>query len=153
MAWTNSKVFAFYVLGIGTNTRKLSTDTYSCALFKTTVVPTNKYGTATKAKTEYEGTGSTWSATNQSSGTGYTAGGKALTSVTWTQATNVLHFKAANLTWTTVTVTAYGDLVYDTTTGHTNSGLCYNYFGGQFTSSGGTFTVTWSATGIFKVTC
>lgn len=156
MAWSNSKVFAYAVLEVGTNAHKLSTDAVKCALFKTTVAPTNKYAAATKTKTRYAGTTSTWSTANESSGTGYTAGGKALASVTWGQVTNVLHYKAATITWTTVTVTAYGDLVYDTTSTITikkTYGLCYNYFGGQFTSTAGTFTVTWSATGIFKVTC
>lgn len=156
MAWSNSKAFAYYMLELGTNAHKLSTDSFKVALFKTGVTPTNEYAAATKTKTRYEGTTATWSSTNQSSGTGYTAGGKALATVAWTQATATLKFTAANLSWTTVTTTSYGALVYDTTSTITTKktyGLCYNYFGGQFTSTAGTFTVAWSATGILSVAC
>jgi hypothetical protein len=153
MAWSNSKGFAFFQWGLGRASYKVGNtpDTFKVSLFGNSVVPTNKYGTATKTKTKYHGTGGTFSTTNGAGGaTGKVA--KTLASVTWTQVTNVLHFKAANVTWTTATITtAYGDLVYDSS--HTTYGVCYNYFGGAFTSTAGTFTISWNTTGIYKVTC
>lgn len=151
MAFATSKVFALGVLDVGKNVTKWSTDTFKVSLFGNSVAPTNKYPTATKTKTKYHGTTSTWSTAHGAGGTtGKVA--KSLSSVTWKQTTNVLHFKAANVTWTTATITtAYGDLVYDNS--HTTLGLAYNYFGGAYTATSGTFTISWSATGVFKITC
>jgi hypothetical protein len=153
---STSKAFAFYVFKLGGGARILTSDTFKVALFKNTVSPTNKFGTATKTKTKYAGTGSTWSTANEVSGTGYTAGGKTVTSPTWTQTTANLKFTSAtNPSWTSATITSFGALVYDTTT-HTsqvNMGLCYLSFGGQQKVTAGTFTVTWNSTGIVKFAC
>jgi hypothetical protein len=46
-------------------------------------------------------------------------------------------------------------LVYDATiTAGTvaKQGLCFNYFGGTQSVTGGTFTIVWDATGVFKFT-
>ena len=151
---TASKVMARYVLGLGQNNRKTSTDAYKMALYKNTGTPTNKVSTYTLSK--YNGTSSAWVTANEVSGTGYTAGGKALASVTWTQSTNKLKFTSANVTWTSTTVaTAYGAFVYDTTAGATwvTTGIAYLSFGGANSVTAGTFTVSISATGIALVTC
>jgi hypothetical protein len=51
---------------------------------------------------------------------------------------------------------AYGCFIYDDTiTAGTvaDQGLCYNYFGGSAQGvTGGTFTVVFDATGVFKIT-
>ena len=145
-----SKVFAFFVWEMGKGLRK-TTNTFKVSLFGNSVVPTNKYATATKAKTAYHGTTSTWSTAHGAGGTtGKVA--KTLATIAWTQATAVLKFTAANVSWTSATITtAYGCLVYDST--ETTYGVSYNSFGGAFTATAGTFAVTWSATGIYKVTC
>lgn len=145
-----SKIFAHTMLLLGENTIKLSADAFKFALFGNTVIPSNTV--TTTAKSEYAGTTSTWSTAHEASGTGYTAGGKAVTSPTWTQtAANLKFTSATNPSWSAASFTAYGGLVYDTT--HANKGLCYLSFGGAQTVTAGTFTVTWSATGILKLAC
>jgi hypothetical protein len=44
--------------------------------------------------------------------------------------------------------------VYDDTiaTPVANQGLCYNYFGGTQSVTGGLFTIVWNASGILAVT-
>ena len=86
---------------------------------------------------------------NENSGTGYTTGGSALTGVSLAQASNVVTFSAANITWSSATVTGYGDLVYDTTA--SSVGLCFNYFGGVQSVTTGTFTLSWPS-GVATVT-
>ena len=106
----------------------------------------------TAALTEYNGAASQWVTANESSGTGYTAGGTAVTPVTWTQSSNVVTFTSSGSPqWTGATITAYGCLVYDTTVN--NEGLSFNYFGGQQVTTVGTFTISWNASGIATFTC
>ena len=79
-----------------------------------------------------------------SSGSAYTAGGKALTSVTPTldSSTAVCDFAASS--WTSASVTANGCLIYnDTATG--DPAVCAVAFGGDKTVSSGTFTVQFPA--------
>ena len=150
MAWSNSKVFAFSVLTVGQNGVKYSTDAYKVALYGNSGTPDNTVTTA--VLTEYNGAASQWVTGNEASGTGYTAGGVAVSSPSWTQATNVVTFTSAGTPqWTTASFTAYGGLVYDTT--NANQGLCYNYFGGAQTVTAGTFTINWNASGIATFTC
>jgi hypothetical protein len=56
----------------------------------------------------------------------------------------------------TVTITnAYGCFVYDDTiTAGTvaDQGVCFNYFGGAQSVTSGTFTIVWSASGLFQIT-
>lgn len=94
--------------------------------------------------------------TNEVTGTGYTAGGATLGSVTWgyTSGTNTWTFDAADTTWTTSTITAAKAVVYDSTPGSdaTNPLACWVDFDGNYSSSGGTFQITWNASGIFSIT-
>ncbi len=158
MAFGNtSKAFAYAVLVIGEQKIKIAgttPNTFKFALFGNTVVPANTV--TTKALSSYTGTTSTWSTAHEVSGTGYTAGGKTISSPTWTQTTTHLVWTSAtNLSWTASSFTAYGGLVYDSTTGTTtlDQGLCYLSFGGAQTVTSGTFTVAWSATGILRFNC
>lgn len=137
----------------------VATDTVNCALFGNTGTPDKL---AAVASTGYN-TGQ-WVTGNEVSGTGYTAGGVALTSKTYgidATATNAVAFHAANPSWTGATITAYGDLCYDSsiTAGTVaKQGICFHSFGGSAQSvSGGTFTVSWYATGyssgtVFSIT-
>src|SRR3954449_3156505 len=85
------------------------------------------------------------SVTNEITGTGYTAGGVALTTVTvgYTGATNVLKFDADDASWTTATITARYAVVYDATPGTdaTRPLICYVNFGADVTSTASTFTI------------
>lgn len=151
MAWSASKVFAYAVLQAGSKALNFTSDSYKVALYSSnTMTPDNTVTTA--VLTEYAGAASQWVTGNEVSGTGYAAGGVAVSSPTWTQSTNVLTFTSAGTPqWTSASFTAYGDLVYDTTV--SSEGLCYNYFGGSQTVTSGTFTINWNASGIATFTC
>jgi hypothetical protein len=127
----------------------LTTDTVNCALFGNGGTP-NK--TDTLANTGYN-TGQ-WTTGNEVSGTGYTAAGQALTSITYgidATLTSALAYHAANPSWTGASFTAYGDLVYDNSiSGGTvaKQGICFHSYGGSAqTIGGGTFTIAWYSTG------
>lgn len=81
-----------------------------------------------------------YSATNETSGTNYTAGGNTLTvSVTPTNTGNVAFLSFANTTWTTATITAAGAIIYNNT--KANAAVCVLNFGGDKTSTAGNFSV------------
>lgn len=98
-----------------------------------------------------------WVTANEvTSGTDWVAGGRAVASAAVSVSAGVLTYTAANLTSAaTATITAYGILVYDSTiTGGTvaKQGICFNSFGGVQTVTSGTFSVNFSASGIFTFT-
>lgn len=81
-----------------------------------------------------------YSATNETSGTGYTAGGNTLSvSVVPTNTGNVAYLSFSNTTWTTATITAAGALIYNTSLA--NAAVCVLNFGGDKTSTAGNFSV------------
>ena len=92
----------------------------------------------------------------QVSGTGYTSGGATLASKTnaYTNATNVTTFDAADVSWTTSTITARYAVIYDDTpaTAATKPLIGYVDFGSDQSSSAGTFSIVWDAAGIFTTT-
>ena len=92
--------------------------------------------------------------TNEVSGTGYTAGGAELASKTVTVDTTDDEgvFDAADLTWSTSTITARGAVLYKSTGASTTSPLiCYFDFGSDQTSSAGNFAISWSSEGILNL--
>lgn len=93
------------------------------------------------------------SITNEVTGTGYTAGGATLGSPTATKSSLVVSLDAADTSWTTSTITARYAVIYkDTGSAATSPVLGYVDFGADATSTAGTFTITWDATGIFVYT-
>ena len=95
------------------------------------------------------------SLTNEvASGNGYTTGGNALDSVTWTKATTTVTLDAANEAWTSATFTAAYAAIYDdtVTTPTADPLVCLFDFGGSKTVSAGTFTLQFDASnGILKL--
>jgi hypothetical protein len=95
------------------------------------------------------------SITNEVAGTGYTAGGVTLgsKSISVDTASNETRFVAGNVQWTTATFTARYAVIYeDTGTAGTSSLLGYVDFGVDTSVSAGTFSITWDATGVLKIT-
>jgi len=87
---------------------------------------------------------------NEVSGTGYTAGGKALTGVTWTQTDGTLTFDADDVAWTGATFTARYMVIYDDTA--TNDEMvCVMDFGSNQTVTASTFTYSFHASGIITI--
>ena len=92
--------------------------------------------------------------TNEVVGTGYTAGGQALTTkaVTIDDTDNEGVFDADDVTWSTSTITARGAVVYyDSTVAATSLLICYLDFGSDQTSTAGDFTIAWNAEGILNL--
>jgi hypothetical protein len=81
-----------------------------------------------------------YSATNEVSGTGYVAGGQALTTVAPTSSGTTAFLDFNDETWTSSTITARGALIYnDTQAG--DPAVAVLDFGGDKTSTAGDFTV------------
>jgi len=85
-----------------------------------------------------------------SSGTAYTAGGKALTNQGVTLSSTTAYTDFADVSWTSASFTANGAMIYNTTTdggSGTTDAVCVIAFGGDKTVSSGTFTVQFPAAG------
>ena len=83
-----------------------------------------------------------------SSGTAYTAGGKALTNQGVTLDSTTAYTDFADVSWTSASFTANGAMIYNTTTdggSGTTDAVCVIAFGGDKTVSSGTFTVQFPA--------
>jgi hypothetical protein len=105
-----------------------TTDTFKIALYTSSA-------TLSAATTAY-------SATNEVSGTGYTAGGETLTvtggSVSTSGTTAYVDF--SDVTWSTATITARGALIYNSS--QANKAVAVLDFGSDKTSTAGDFVVT-----------
>lgn len=89
--------------------------------------------------------------TNEMTGTGYSAGGVTLGSVTWTRASGTVTFDAADVVITGLTGTFKYGVIYDNTSSNKDI-LAYIDFDttpGSITVSGTTLTITFDAAGIF----
>ncbi len=80
-----------------------------------------------------------YTATNEASGTNYTAKGAALTNVTPVTSGTTAIVDFADLTFGTATITARGALIFNTSA--SDKAVCALDFGGDKTSSAGNFTV------------
>ena len=91
--------------------------------------------------------------TNEVTGTGYTAGGELLTTTEITLSGGVLTFDAADVAWTTSTIAnAMAGVLKTTVSGSaTDQLILLSDFVTPASSSGGTFTIQWSASGIATV--
>ena len=80
-----------------------------------------------------------YSTSNEVSGTGYTAAGAALTSVSPTTSGTTAFCDFADLTFSSSTITANGALIYNDT--QSDKAVCTLAFGGDKTSTAGDFTI------------
>lgn len=81
-----------------------------------------------------------YSATNEVSGTGYTAAGEALTNVTPTTSGTTAYTDFADVTWSSATITANGALIYNDDHA-SDAAVAVLAFGGDKTSTNGDFTI------------
>ena len=111
-----------------------SSDTYNLAMF-------TSVATLGASTTNY-------ASANEVSSSGYTAGGKALVNQGVKVSSGVAITSYADLSFTGVTLTARGALIYNTTTdGGTNTtdAVAVLDFGGDKTATSGTFTIQFPA--------
>ena len=80
-----------------------------------------------------------YTTSNEVSGTGYTAAGAALTSVTPTTSGTTELCDFSDLTFSSSTITANGALIYNDT--QSDKAVCTLAFGGDKTSTAGDFTI------------
>jgi hypothetical protein len=93
-------------------------------------------------------------ASNEITGTGYTAGGVTLAgkSTSYDPTSNETRLIAGNAIWSSATFTAAIAVVYkDTGVTTTSPLLGWVDFGGNETVTSGTFTIQWDATGVLKI--
>jgi|TARA_Y100000385_G_C12912117_1_gene558802 hypothetical protein len=85
-----------------------------------------------------------YSSSNEASGTGYSAGGAALTNVTPTTSSTTALTDFVDVTWSSSSVTARGAVIYNssTTGGSANRAVLVLNFGSDKSSSSGDFTIT-----------
>ena len=81
-----------------------------------------------------------YTSSNEVSGTGYTAKGALLTSVTPTTSGTTAFTDFNDLTFSTATITARGALIYNEA-GSSDQSVCVLDFGGDKTSTAGDFTI------------
>jgi VCBS repeat-containing protein len=84
-----------------------------------------------------------YSATNEASGTNYSAGGSALTNVTPTSSGTTAFTDFADLTFSNVTITANGALIYNFSA--SNKAVAVLAFGADKTATAGNFTIVFPA--------
>lgn len=158
MAWATSDVFRIWFQHQMDRTAafNLDTDTFNAALYNNSITPDQDVATA--ALSSYNGAASQWVVANEvTGGVGqWDAGGEAIANPTVNAGTaGVVFWDGDNVaSGATATIAnAWGCLVYDTTAGGTaNRGICFNYFGGANSVTNGTFTINWSANGIWRAT-
>lgn len=80
-----------------------------------------------------------YSATNEVSGTGYSAGGETLTSVSPTTSGTTAYVDFADVTWANSTITANGALIYNANS--SNAAVVTLAFGSDKSSSNGDFVI------------
>lgn len=80
-----------------------------------------------------------YSATDEVTGTGYTAGGNTLTSVSPTTSGTTAYVDFADTTWANSTITANGALIYNANS--SNASCVVLAFGSDKSSSNGDFTI------------
>jgi hypothetical protein len=156
MAFTESKIFRAFLADVLDNTTAmdLGADTFKAALYNNTTSPDQDVTSANSAYAVDQ-----WVVGNEvDDGTNWDTGGEPLTSTDLNSGTaGVVFFDAADTPQggaSTTLANVYGCLVYDDTitTPVADQGVCFNYFGGVQSVTGGDFTIVWNANGIFRFT-
>jgi hypothetical protein len=109
----------------------LDTDSLKIALIKAT--PSGTYGAATTNYSDVTG------ASDEASGTNYTAGGQVLDGATITLSGNTAFVDFTDEVFTNLTISADGAIIYNASQG--NKAIAVFDFGGTVTATSGDFTV------------
>jgi hypothetical protein len=117
-----------------------------------TSLTTHKWALYTDTLTPNFSTDVSYSATNEASGTGYTAGGQTIVSPTTTESpAGTLMYDMDNQVWAaSTTVTARGGILYADALAANNLIVASN-FGSDIASTAGTFTIAFAATGVLTI--
>lgn len=113
-------------------------DAFKIALFKANASITGTHGAATTNYTDMTG-----ASDELANGSGYTSAGEALTNVDPTNSGTTAITDFADVSWTSATFTTRGCLIYNTS--DSGSAVMVIDFGGDYTVTGGTFTVSFPA--------
>jgi hypothetical protein len=120
----------------------LDLETHKGALFSNSITPNFTSDTAFGVS-PYDA--------NEVTGTNWAAGGVALTGTTFTGASGTATFDATDVSVASTTLTnARGYLLYADALAGNNAIVLVN-FGADYSTSNGTFAITWNASGIFTV--
>lgn len=115
-----------FLLELGQGIHALSTDTLKMALFNSSA--------------SLSPTGTTaYSDTNEITGTGYSAGGRTLSGVTWSLIDNIACLDASDVEWSGATFIARAALVYNSS--KSNRAIGVIDFGAEKSALGNTFRV------------
>lgn len=87
---------------------------------------------------------------NEVSGSGYSAGGVALTSTEITVSSGTLVYDAADSSWTSSTISSARAAVQQCAAVGNELVVLVN-FGADYATTNGTFTIQWNASGIFTI--
>jgi hypothetical protein len=117
-----------------------------------TSLTTHKWAMYTNTLTPNFSSDVGYSATNEVTGTGYTATGQTIVSPTCTESpTGTLMYDMADQVWASPTsVTARGAILYADALAGDNLIVAMT-FGSDFTSTAGTFTIQFASTGVFTI--
>lgn len=168
MAWTDSRISRQFLIDLFKQTAAFDLDTHTItsALYDTGITP-DKDDTA--AHFAYNGAGGAWvSASHEiydtAAGASWGAGGVNLaTPVVQNNGSGVVMFDgvdtASGTNFTTQindagsAVNVMGALTYDNTltTPVADQGICFNYFGGGASVTGGQLTIVWHANGLWQI--
>jgi hypothetical protein len=126
------------------------TGNFMCTSFKKELMTATHDFTASTGNTfklalytnsaSFDASTTAYTATNEVSGTGYSAGGGTLTNVTPTTSGTTAYADFADLTFSTATITARGALIYNDTAAGDPSVVVLD-FGADKTSTAGDFTI------------
>jgi hypothetical protein len=141
MAWTVSGLYVVNWIDILDATQ----------LAINTALTTHKIAMYNNTETPNYSTETVYAATNEVTGTGYTATGQVITSPTTTESpAGTLMYDMGDQVWASPTsVTAYGAKLYADALG--DQLIVGVNFNGAFTSTAGTFTIQWASTGVFTI--
>jgi hypothetical protein len=142
MAWGGSGWYAdTWNLALGTDQTAvdLELDTHKLALYDNTITP------------NYSATAPAYSTTGEIVGTGYTAGGVAVTGTTLSVSSGYLVWDGDNVQWTSSTLSGVrGGIIYADALAGNNSIIGIDW-GSAYETADGTLLVAWHANGIGRV--